>query len=416
MTNKLRKYLLPICGYYMYSRFKNGKISAKGMLLFILDVISAFLIATISIMIPMLMYINYFSIYILSNNFYGINTLNAYELVLEYISYNPILKNMPLESFLIISWLFLGFSFIYSIFSDYSLYGKYNFRHVLNKFGVSIIIFAFLGCLIDVSAKWGSFADWFSGTSLVILTAYLVYESINQRKSAIKVDIMPEDTILYFTKIDEKDIIWAESLEELERLKNKINTLKEKNPEFKLGNYHEFLNHVTPHINIYNGGIGLARKVMIKNTIPSVEKLKEFIDENIIKFLDNNRATFTKSDLWMKYTLDNGLEIPITFLTGYYNINMLPSYSKELKMAKADLASWICGVYSLLLNCTHKTPILHYLELEITYELSDGTVPEKEIYILSFFIYPHKISESGMKYREVLIRPFDKKINPNVFQ
>ncbi|MBA2858330.1 hypothetical protein HNP93_001031 [Methanococcus maripaludis] len=359
---------------------------------------------------------------VLSIVYFGLYCLNSVLVMYHSIFSTLYSQNNELFIFFVV-WVALGIVlFIAGVIDFQNSYGKSTKNPSNSAFGKNLITYwvitlayTYFGTLILNIGYWGTFADWFSGTGIIALTAYLVYESLSQRKSAIKTDIMPEETILYFTKLNEKHTLWANSLEELEKLQNRINLLKEKDPEFKIGKYYEFFNHQIPYIYLRNGGPGLARKVMVRTIIPSMDVLKKFIDEKIIKFLDNNRSTFSKNDSGMKYTLDNNLEIPIPSETGFKEVNLLLPYFKDPKLVKVDLASWICELYSLLFVCTHKTSLIHHLELEITHELSDGTVPEKEIYILSFFVYPNKISESGMKYREVLIRPFDKKINPRVF-
>ncbi|MBB6400984.1 hypothetical protein HNP92_000269 [Methanococcus maripaludis] len=83
-------------------------------------------------------------------------------------------------------WLFLGVSTFQIIKNEYFTNYKQDSGKVLLNAGFLILVWAVLGSQVLNFGYWGTVADWFSGIWLVVLTAYLVKETSDQRKGMEK--------------------------------------------------------------------------------------------------------------------------------------------------------------------------------------------------------------------------------------
>ncbi|MBA2852673.1 hypothetical protein HNP89_000610 [Methanococcus maripaludis] len=99
-----------------------------------------------------------------------------------------------------ICWLLMGVTLVYLLAINYLKNFVKEPGRVIVYSGFLILIWVILGAQVLNLSYWGTVADWFSGIGLVILTAYLVQETINQRKSMEKqLDIMSKQMELDYS-------------------------------------------------------------------------------------------------------------------------------------------------------------------------------------------------------------------------
>ncbi|MBA2851499.1 hypothetical protein HNP86_001652 [Methanococcus maripaludis] len=99
-----------------------------------------------------------------------------------------------------VAWVFLGFVTFAMITKDISK------RYDTKKPGKALLYYGFLATLWAVMGSqflnlsyWGSVSDWVSAVGLIVLTMYLVQETINQRKLQYKPELLAKDRLnLYF--------------------------------------------------------------------------------------------------------------------------------------------------------------------------------------------------------------------------
>ncbi|AVB76296.1 hypothetical protein [Methanococcus maripaludis] len=79
-------------------------------------------------------------------------------------------------------WLMLGIVIYFMFQNEYLKNFQKEAGQLIMSSGALLFIWAVFGSQFLNLGYWGSIADWFSGIGVVTLTAYLVYETINQRK------------------------------------------------------------------------------------------------------------------------------------------------------------------------------------------------------------------------------------------
>lgn len=223
-----------------------------------------------------------------------------------------------------ISWVAVGILlFILGIIDFQNSFGKSPKNHSGISFGKNLIsywfitlAYAYFGTLILNIGYWGTFADWFSGTGIVALTAYLVYETTNQRKSQyVPCVVFSNQFVLYAKKFDNK-WLWADSLS-CDR------------SEFK----------PYPPLEIYNVGKGVAKdlEITINANIPEIKsKIKnEIKNPQVLEKLDNIMETMVETTYSFKFLINDvekhSIDIDLGHMESLYEL-MLECDNEELKI------------------------------------------------------------------------------------